>query len=62
MLGNLRQKLTGAGRSLRERLDNLLRSGKSRDEILDELEEVLILSDVGVPADGEDRPGAPGED
>ncbi len=50
MLGNLRQKLTETGRSLRERLDNLLKSGKSRDQILEELEEVLILSDVGVPA------------
>lgn len=49
MLGNLKQKLAGAGRSLRDRLDNLLRSGKSRDEILAELEEALILSDVGVP-------------
>jgi fused signal recognition particle receptor len=50
VLGNLRQKLAGAGRSLRDRLDNLLKSGKSRDEFLDELEEALILSDVGVPA------------
>ena len=50
MLGNLRQKLSGAGRSLRDRLDNLLRSGKTRDQILEELEEALILSDVGVPA------------
>ena len=49
-MGNLRQKLVGAGRSLRDRLDNLLKSGRSRDEILDELEEALILSDVGVPA------------
>jgi len=49
VLGNLKQKLAGAGRSLRDRLDNLLRSGKSRDEILAELEEALILSDVGVP-------------
>ena len=50
MLGNLRQKLSGAGRTLRDRLDNLLRSGKTRDQILEELEEALILSDVGVPA------------
>jgi len=50
VLGNLRQKLSGAGRSLRDRLDSLLRSGKTRDQILEELEEVLILSDVGVPA------------
>ena len=50
MLGNLRQKLAETGRSLRERLDNLLRSGKTRDQILEELEEALILSDVGVPA------------
>jgi fused signal recognition particle receptor len=50
VLGNLRQKLTETGRTLRERLDNLLRSGKSRDQILEELEEALILSDIGVPA------------
>ncbi len=49
MLGNLRQKLRETGRTLRERLDSLLKSGKSRDQILEELEEALILSDVGVP-------------
>lgn len=49
MLGNLRQKLRETGRTLRERLDSLLKSGKSRDLILEELEEALILSDVGVP-------------
>lgn len=50
MLGKLKQKLSETGRTLRETLDNLLKSGKPREEILDELEEALILSDVGVQA------------
>ena len=50
MLGNLKQKLLKTSRGLRERLDDLFRSGKSRDQLLLELEEVLILSDMGVSA------------
>jgi len=50
VLGNLKQKFSATARTLRERLDDLLKSGKNRDQILEELEEALILSDVGVPA------------
>jgi fused signal recognition particle receptor len=50
VLGNLKQKLLKTSRGLRERLDDLFRSGKSRDQLLLELEEVLILSDMGVSA------------
>jgi fused signal recognition particle receptor len=52
VLGNLRDKLVKTSRALRDRLDDLLKSGKSRDDILSELEEVLILSDMGVAASG----------
>jgi fused signal recognition particle receptor len=34
--------------SLRQRFDDLLRSGKPRDEILEELTEALILADAGL--------------
>lgn len=52
MLGNLKQKLLKTSRALRDKLDDLLKSGKSRDQVLSELEEVLILSDMGVSATG----------
>jgi fused signal recognition particle receptor len=48
VLGNLRDKLLKTSRALRDRLDDLLKSGKSREQVLSELEEVLILSDMGV--------------
>ncbi len=50
MLGNLREKLTRTSHSLRGRLEELLRSGKSRDGVLEELAEILISADAGVPA------------
>lgn len=48
MLKNLRKTLDTTRSSLKARFDELLKSGKSRDEILDELTESLILADVGV--------------
>ena len=50
MLGSLKDKLLKTSRALRERLDDLLRSGKPRDQLLAELEEILIQSDMGVQA------------
>lgn len=50
MLGSLKDKLLKTSRALRERLDGLLRSGKPRDQLLAELEEILIQSDMGVQA------------
>jgi len=49
MLGSLREKLART-RSAFRRVEDLFRSGKRRDEILEGLEEALVLADVGVPA------------
>ncbi|MCK7499604.1 MAG: signal recognition particle receptor subunit alpha [Comamonadaceae bacterium] len=49
MFGSLREKLARTRNSFR-RVGDLFKSGRRRDEILDELEEALILADVGVPA------------
>jgi fused signal recognition particle receptor len=51
MSGSLREKLARTRLSFR-RVEDLFRSGRRRDEILDGLEEALILADVGVPAAG----------
>ncbi|MGE5740527.1 MAG: signal recognition particle receptor subunit alpha, partial [Candidatus Aminicenantes bacterium RBG_16_66_30] len=49
MFGSLREKLARTRDAFR-RVEDLFRSGKRRDEILDGLEEALIQADVGVPA------------
>ncbi|MGB8959635.1 MAG: signal recognition particle-docking protein FtsY [Candidatus Aminicenantales bacterium] len=49
MLGSLREKLARTRGAFRK-VEDLFRSGKRRDEILDGLEEALIQADVGVPA------------
>jgi len=51
MFGSLREKLAGTRDAFR-RVEDLFRSGRRRDDILDGLEEALILADVGVPAAG----------
>jgi len=48
VLGNLKEKLAGTRETFKERFEEILRSNKSRDEILDELTESMILADVGV--------------
>ncbi len=48
MLDELKSKLSRTRENLKGKLDELIKSGKTRDEILDELEESLILADVGV--------------
>jgi fused signal recognition particle receptor len=48
MLNELKAKLSLTRENLKGKLDELLKSGKTRDDILDELTESLILSDVGV--------------
>jgi len=48
VLKDLKSKLVKTRETLKERFDELLQSGKSRDEILDSLTETLILADVGV--------------
>jgi fused signal recognition particle receptor len=47
MWNRLRAKLAKSREAFKGRLDDLFRSGKPRDEILDELSETLILADVG---------------
>lgn len=48
MIGDLKKKLSRTRENLKARFDEWLSSGKTRDEILDELEESLILADVGL--------------
>ncbi|MCK4646108.1 MAG: signal recognition particle-docking protein FtsY [Candidatus Aminicenantes bacterium] len=48
MLGNLKEKLAGTRETFKERFEEILRSSKTRDEILDELTESMILADVGM--------------
>lgn len=50
MFGNLKDKLTKTREAFKEKLDEFLRSEKSREEILDGLMEVMILADMGIPA------------
>lgn len=50
VLGNLRQILAKTGQSFREKLEDLFQSGKSRDQIFNELTEILIGADAGVAA------------
>ena len=47
MLGNLRDKLVRTRQAFRK-LEDLFKSGKSREEALDELAEAMILADIGV--------------
>jgi len=51
MFGSLREKLARTRDAFR-RVEDLFRSGKRREDILDGLEEALILADVGVTASG----------
>ncbi|MCJ7681606.1 MAG: signal recognition particle receptor subunit alpha, partial [Candidatus Aminicenantes bacterium] len=47
MIKGLKEKLSKTRKSIQDKLDDILRSGKDREIILDELMEALILSDVG---------------
>jgi fused signal recognition particle receptor len=49
MFGSLREKLARTRNAFRK-VEDLFRSGKRRDEILEGLEEALVQADVGVPA------------
>jgi len=49
MFGSLKEKLARTRIAFRK-VEDLFRSGKRREEILDGLEEALVLADVGVPA------------
>ncbi len=47
MLGDLREKLVRTRQAFRK-FEDLFRSGKSREEVLDDLAEAMILADIGV--------------
>ena len=47
MLGNLKEKLARTRQAFRK-FEDLFRSGKSREEVLDDLAEAMILADIGV--------------
>ena len=47
MLGNLREKLSRTRQAF-QKFEDLFQSGKSREEVLDDLAEAMILADVGV--------------
>jgi len=48
MLESLREKLAKTRLAFKQKFDELLQSGKPREETLEELAETLILADVGV--------------
>jgi fused signal recognition particle receptor len=48
VLKKLKEKLVKTRVSLKETIENLVSTGKNRDEILEDLMETLILADVGV--------------
>jgi len=49
VIASLREKLSRTRQVFRQRFEDILKSGRSREEILEELTETLILADVGVP-------------
>ena len=48
MRGNLKEKLAKTSNTFKEKFEEFFRSDKSREEILEELSESMILADVGV--------------
>jgi signal recognition particle GTPase len=62
MLGSLREKLARTRNAFRK-VEDLFRSGKRREDILEGLEEALVQADVGVTAterivaEGQDEQG-----
>jgi len=48
VFGNLKDKLTKTRETFKEKFEEFLRSEKSREEILEELAESLVLADVGI--------------
>jgi len=50
MLNDLKTKLSRTRENLKDRLDELFKSAKSRDDVIEGLAESLILADVGVRA------------
>ena len=50
MIGNLKEKLAQTRNTFKERFEELLRSEKDREEILDRLAESMVLADIGIPS------------
>lgn len=50
MLGNLKEKLARTRQAFREKWGDLFLGGQSRDKILEELGEALLLADTGIAA------------
>jgi fused signal recognition particle receptor len=50
VLGNLKEKLARTRQAFRERWGDLFLSGQSRDKMLEELAEALLLADTGIVA------------
>lgn len=50
MIGNLKEKLAETRNAFKERFEELLRSEKDREEILDRLAESMVLADIGIPS------------
>jgi fused signal recognition particle receptor len=50
VIGNLKEKLTETRNAFKERFEELLRSEKDREEILDRLAESMVLADIGIPS------------
>jgi len=49
VLSSLKEKLTKSRQAFREKFKEFLQSSKPREEILDDLAEVMILADMGIP-------------
>jgi fused signal recognition particle receptor len=49
VIGSLKEKLSRTRQFLKQKIVELVKSGRPRDEMLEELGEILILADVGVP-------------
>jgi fused signal recognition particle receptor len=48
VIGSLREKLARTRQSFKQKFDGIFKSGRNREEILEDLSEALILADVGV--------------
>jgi len=48
VFGNIKENLTKTRETFKERFDELLRSGKRQEEILEELAEIMVLADIGI--------------
>ncbi len=48
MIGNLKEKLAETRETFKEKFEELLRSDKDREEVLDKLAESMVLADIGI--------------